>query len=97
MLIEVCFKGNRKEFFLWEGEEPPALKSSVIVEADRGEDVGHVHSVGELAESRARACAHGPGGEAITLRAQRVATTDEVARLRELREQDESARRKAAP
>jgi cell fate regulator YaaT (PSP1 superfamily) len=96
MLIEVCFQGNRKEFFLWEGEEPPALKSSVVVEADRGEDVGHVHSVAELAESRARQCAHGPAGEAITLTARRLATTEEVARLRELREQDESARRKAA-
>ena len=96
MLIEVCFKGNRKEFFLWEGEDPPALKSAVIVEADRGEDLGHVHAVGDLAQVRAKGCNHGPGEIPTSLFARRLATTDDVKRLRELREQDESARRKAA-
>ena len=96
MLIEVCFKGNRKEFFLWEGEDPPALKSPVVVEADRGEDLGHVHAIGELAEVRARGCSHGPGEAPVSQVVRRVATAEEVKRLRELREQDESARRKAA-
>jgi cell fate regulator YaaT (PSP1 superfamily) len=96
LLIEVCFKGNRKEFFLWEGEDPPSLKSPVIVEADRGEDLGHVHAVGELAEVRARGCAHGPGETPTSLVARRLATAEEVKRLQELRESDESARRKAA-
>ena len=95
MLIEVCFKGNRKEFFLWEGEDPPALKSAVIVEADRGEDLGHVHAIGELAHSRARGCSHGPGETPVSLIARRLASNDDLKRLRELREQDESARRKA--
>jgi hypothetical protein len=54
-LIEVAFKGNRREFFLWEGEAPPPLQSPVIVEADRGEDLGHVHAIGELAASARRA------------------------------------------
>ena len=35
-LVEVAFKGNRKEFYLWDGEEVPRVSSSVIVEADRG-------------------------------------------------------------
>jgi cell fate regulator YaaT (PSP1 superfamily) len=96
VLIEVCFKGNRKEFFLWEGEDPPAPKSHVIVEADRGEDLGHVHAVGDLAELRAKGCSHGPGETPISLAARRLATTDDLKRLRELREQDEAARRKAA-
>ena len=96
MLIEVCFKGNRKEFFLWEGEDPPALKAPVIVEADRGEDLGHVHAVGELAQVRAKGCAHGPGDIPTSLVARRLATGDDMKRLQELREQDESARRKAA-
>jgi cell fate regulator YaaT (PSP1 superfamily) len=96
VLIEVCFKGNRKEFFLWEGEDPPATKSAVIVEADRGEDLGHVHAVGELAQSRAKGCAHGPGETTITQVARRLASGDDMKRLRELREQDESARRKAS-
>ena len=96
MLIEVCFKGNRKEFFLWEGEDPPALKSPVIVEADRGEDLGHVHAIGDLAQVRAKGTSHGPGEMPVTQVARRVASNDDVKRLRELREQDESARRKAA-
>ncbi len=95
-MIEVCFKGNRKEFFLWEGEDPPALQSPVIVDADRGEDLGHVHAIGELAEVRAKGCSHGPGEMPVSQVARRVASTDDVKRLRELREQDESARRKAA-
>jgi cell fate regulator YaaT (PSP1 superfamily) len=93
---EVCFKGNRKQFFLWEGEDPPALKSPVIVEADRGEDLGHVHAVGDLAQTRAKGVSHGPGEAPVSQVARRLATTDEVKRLRELREQDESARRKAS-
>lgn len=96
MLVEICFKGNRKEFFLWEGVDAPALKSAMIVEADRGEDLGHVHATGDLAVQRAEKCAHGPGAESIALKVRRAATADDVTRLRELREQDESARRKAA-
>jgi cell fate regulator YaaT (PSP1 superfamily) len=96
VLIEVCFKGNRKEFFLWEGEDPPALKSPVIVDADRGEDLGHVHAIGDLAQVRAKGTSHGPGETPVTQVARRVASTDDLKRLRELREQDESARRKAA-
>jgi len=96
VLIEVCFKGNRKEFFLWEGEDPPAVKSAIIVEADRGEDLGHVHAVGDLAQTRAQGVSHGPGETPVSQVARRLATTDDVKRLRELREQDESARRKAS-
>ncbi len=95
MLIEVCFKGNRKEFFVWEGEDAPSLKSAVIVDADRGEDLGHVHAIGELAQTRAKGCAHGPGDNTTSQVARRLATTDDLKRLKDLREQDESARRKA--
>ena len=95
LLIEVCFKGNRKEFFLWEGEDPPALKSGVIVEADRGEDLGHVHAVGEAAQFRAKGVSHGPGETPVSQVARRLASSEDLKRLKELREQDESARRKA--
>ena len=60
-LIEVAFKGNRKEFFLWDGDEPPRKHSAVIVEVERGEDLGRVHSLGELAEIRCQGCLHGCG------------------------------------
>jgi cell fate regulator YaaT (PSP1 superfamily) len=94
-LIEVAFKGNRREFFVWEGEEPPRLHAPVIVEADRGEDLGRVHSVGELAERRCSGCAHGCGTERPTRRVIRAATTDDERRAAELRVQDDEARRKA--
>jgi cell fate regulator YaaT (PSP1 superfamily) len=94
-LIEVAFKGNRREFFVWEGEEAPRLHAPVIVEADRGEDLGRVNSVGELAERRCTGCAHGCGTEQPTRKAIRAATADDERRAVDLRVQDDDARRKA--
>ncbi|HVE78843.1 MAG TPA: regulatory iron-sulfur-containing complex subunit RicT, partial [Gemmatimonadaceae bacterium] len=94
-LIEVAFKGNRKEFFLWEGDEPPPLRAALIVEADRGEDLGRVHAIGDLAHKRCAGCAHGSPAEAPSRRARRLATGDDERRAAELRGHDESARRKA--
>ena len=94
-LIEVAFKGHRREFFLWESEEPPRLHAPVIVEADRGEDLGRVHSIGDLAERRCGGCAHGCGTERPTRKALRAATSEDERRAAELRVQDEDARRKA--
>lgn len=95
MVIEVAFKGNRKEFFLWESEDVPPVKSPVIVYADRGEDLGHVLATGDLATLRAKGTPHGPGTEPVTQKAKRVATAEEVSRLKQVRDQDEDARRKA--
>jgi cell fate regulator YaaT (PSP1 superfamily) len=94
-LIEVAFKGNRKEFFAWDADEPLAPKQAVIVEADRGEDLGRVHAAGELAEKRCGGCAHGCGTAPPARRVLRRATPDELRRHDELRGQDEDARRKA--
>ncbi len=60
-IIEVAFRGNRKEFFTWDGDTPPPLDAPIIVEADRGEDLGTVCSVGDLATQRNTGCAHGCG------------------------------------
>ncbi|MHB1863997.1 MAG: PSP1 domain-containing protein [Gemmatimonadaceae bacterium] len=94
-LIEVAFKGNRKDFFIWEQDELPALRAPVVVEADRGEDVGRVHAVGERAATRNAGTSHGYGKALPSRRARRLATDDEVRRLEELRAQDDEARRKA--
>src|SRR5688572_22711317 len=96
MLIEVAFKGNRKEFFAWDGAEPPPVRAPVIVEADRGEDLGRVHAVGELAVKRSRGTPHGLGEAAPGKHARRLATADDIRRDAELRVQDEDARRRAA-
>jgi cell fate regulator YaaT (PSP1 superfamily) len=94
-LIEVAFKGNRKEFFAWESDELPALRAPVIVDADRGEDLGLVHATGELAEQRSAKAPHGLFGAAPSRVAKRLATPEELRRLTEIREQDDEARRKA--
>src|SRR6185437_1324847 len=95
MLIEVAFKGNRKDFFQWDGDEPPPLQSAVIVDADRGEDLGVVHAAGEAAEHRNGGVPHGYGPAGTTKKARRFATPDEVKKAAELRDQNEDARRKA--
>ncbi len=94
-LIEVAFKGNRKDFFLWEQDELPPLKAAVIVDADRGEDLGFVHALGELAEKRNTGTPHGYGAAGTSKKARRLATPEDIERAKELREQDEDARRKA--
>ncbi|HUQ47966.1 MAG TPA: regulatory iron-sulfur-containing complex subunit RicT [Gemmatimonadaceae bacterium] len=93
-LIEVAFRGNRKEFFLWDYPSPPALKAAIIVDADRGEDLGVVHSHGELAQIRNGGCAHGCGTSAPTRKALRVATGKDKASASELDKLNEEARRK---
>ncbi len=71
------------------------LKSAVIVDADRGEDLGWVHSLGEMAQKRCGGCAHGCGTAAPSKKARRTATADDERRAHEVREQDETARRRA--
>ena len=95
-LVEIAFKGNRKEFYLWEHEDPPKPSAAVIVDADRGEDFGRVHAVGELAEKRAAGTPHGIASAGQRRRALRLATLEDEARAAELREQNEVARRRAA-
>jgi cell fate regulator YaaT (PSP1 superfamily) len=95
MLIEVAFKGNRKDFFLWEQGEAPPIKAAVIVDADRGEDLGYVHSAGEAAEKRNAGTPHGYGEAGTSKKVKRLASTEDVKRAEELRAQDEDARRKA--
>ena len=94
-LIEVAFRGNRKEFFTWAGETAPPLKAGVIVDADRGEDFGRVHSTGELAEVRCKGCAHGCGTTPPPRSALRLATNADEVLDRELTAENEDARRKS--
>src|SRR4051794_18715923 len=94
-LIEVTFKGNRRDFFLWDGDEAPPLKAAVIVDADRGEDLGFVYALGELAEKRNAGTPHGYGAAGTVKKARRLATPSEVQRSNELRVQDEDARPRA--
>ncbi|MEO5817307.1 MAG: regulatory iron-sulfur-containing complex subunit RicT [Gemmatimonadaceae bacterium] len=94
-LIEIAFKGNRKEFFLWESDDIPSRAAAVIVDADRGEDLGRVVAVGLEAESRSAKVPHGLFGAPATRVVKRLASDDEVRRLEDIRASDDEARRKA--
>ncbi len=50
--MEVRFKGNRKAFFSWEDDTSPAVGNPVVVEVERGRDLGRISAVGEAAERR---------------------------------------------
>ena len=66
--VEVRFKGTRRDFFLWpDDQEPLRLREAVVVELERGQDLGRVHTAGEVAEKKCgggcTSCAVGQGIE----------------------------------
>jgi len=94
--VEVRFKGNRKDFFLWQNEdEPLRLWESVIVPAERGLDFGKVSSTGESAQSKCNSCSGCAVGEVkVPERAVvRRATQDDIRVANELRKTEDETRR----
>lgn len=88
---EVRFKGTRKDYFTVRGlDVSPGLH--VVVEADRGEDLGEVTAMGSLAERKCAASAGGCPSPAPDKRIVRLAEPQEVARLDELRADEERVR-----
>jgi len=94
-LVEVAFKGNRKEFFLWDYPDPPPINAAVIVDVDRGEDLGYIHALGELAQKRNGGCSHGCGTSLPERKALRLATERDRGLSKELAALNEDARHKA--
>jgi cell fate regulator YaaT (PSP1 superfamily) len=48
--VEVRFKGIRRDFFHWPHDQDPLrLNEAVVVECDRGQDLGRVHTAGDAA------------------------------------------------
>ena len=88
---EVSFKGTRKAYYAYGGLDlRPG--SHVIVEADRGEDLGEVTAVGAIAE---RKCSSSNGGCATPTpdkRVLRMARTDEGAQRDSLRGDEDRVR-----
>ena len=96
-VVEVRFKGNRLEYFNWPAEETLAPHDAVIVEVERGQDLGRVSAVGDTALKK---CARGCGGCAIadavkTVERQvvRRATPADVDVAERLRDEEDQARR----
>ncbi len=94
-LVEVAFKGNRKEFFLWDYPDPPPLNAAVIVDVERGEDLGYIHSLGDLAQKRNGGCSHGCGTSLPDRKALRLASDKDKTLSKDLDRLNEDARRKA--
>jgi cell fate regulator YaaT (PSP1 superfamily) len=94
-LVEVAFKGNRKEFFLWDYADPPPLHAAVIVDVDRGEDLGYIHALGDLAQKRNGGCSHGCGSSLPERKALRLASEKDRGLSKDLERLNEDARRKA--
>ena len=98
--IEVRFKGNRKDYFLWsEAADPLYLHQPVIVEADRGLDFGRVGVVGDTAEKK---CASGCSGCAVggdipvaSRPVIRVASQEDIKAANDLRRSEDTTRIKA--
>ena len=100
-VVEVRFKGNRKEYFTWPSEEPLALHDPVIVEVERGHDLGRVSALGPVAArkcgtacsgcSLAEAAATPPAPERHIVRR---ATTEDAALADRLHGEEEAVRHK---
>ncbi len=56
-LVEIRFKGNRKAYYRWPEPEPLRAEEPVIVETDRGLDLGHVSATGPVAATKCERCA----------------------------------------
>jgi cell fate regulator YaaT (PSP1 superfamily) len=98
--VEVRFKGTRKVYFLWPGEEPLRVGEAVIVEVERGRDLGRVTAVGDVAEKK---CGGGCSGCAVGGETEEPAplkqvmgraTTEDLRKHDEIRRFEEDDRRK---
>jgi cell fate regulator YaaT (PSP1 superfamily) len=98
--IEVRFKGTRKAYFLWSGDEALRVGESVVVEAERGRDLGRVTAVGDVAEKKCGGGCSGcaVGGESAEpeplKRVMGRATDEDLKSHGETRRSEEDARRK---
>jgi cell fate regulator YaaT (PSP1 superfamily) len=98
--VEVRFKGNRKDYFLWPDDaEPLRLWDPVIVQVERGLDFGRVSATGEKATTKcATSCGTCPSGETppAVRPVVRRASRDEVRAADELRRTEDETRRDVA-
>src|SRR5512132_3120812 len=83
-ILEVTFKGNRREYYTADSDEI-ALSEYVIVEADRGEDLGRVTASGAVAERKCSGCSTGCAAPVPTLRILREAEQQDVDKAGTLR------------
>ena len=91
---EVRFKGTRKEYFTYRDLDLRPGQH-VIVQADRGEDLGEVSAVGAIAERKCSSSSGGCATPAPDHSVVRHARTEEVSRLDQLRDDENRVRAEA--
>ncbi|MGQ0560291.1 MAG: PSP1 domain-containing protein [Gemmatimonadota bacterium] len=91
-ILEVTFKGNRREYYSAESDDIQ-LGQYVVVEADRGEDLGRVTAHGAVAERKCSGCSTGCAAPAPTLRVIRRAEQEDVDKAVGLRADEPRVRR----
>ena len=91
-ILEVTFKGNRREYYSSDHDDVQ-LSEYVIVEADRGEDLGRVTASGAVAERKCSGCSTGCAAPVPTLRILRKAVSDDVDKAVSLRSDEPRVRR----
>jgi cell fate regulator YaaT (PSP1 superfamily) len=98
--VEVRFKGTRKAYFVWPDEaDPIRVKDAVVVEVERGRDLGRVTAVGDTATKKCGGCSSCAVGEAAEEPAPmkpvlRRATADDLKTYQEIRLSEEEVRQK---
>jgi cell fate regulator YaaT (PSP1 superfamily) len=92
MILEVTFKGNRRGYYA-SADPALALSDYVIVEADRGEDLGRLTAAGAIAERKCSGCSTGCAAPVPTQRVLRRAEAAEVQRAVALRSDEPRVRR----
>lgn len=91
-IVEVAFKGNRRGYY--RSEMPDVdVSEFVIVEADRGEDLGRVTAAGAIAERKCSGCSTGCAAPVPERRIVRRAQPEEVTRSVTLRSDEPRVRR----
>jgi len=91
-IVEVTFKGNRREYYTSEVDGVD-VNEYVIVEADRGEDLGRVTAAGAVADRKCSGCSTGCAAPVPELRLLRRAESREVEQAVALRADEPRVRR----
>jgi cell fate regulator YaaT (PSP1 superfamily) len=97
--VEVRFKGTRKGYFVWADEaDPIRVKDCVVVEVERGRDLGRVTATGDVASKKCGSCNSCAVGEtaeeAPPNPVVRRATPDDIRVHGEIRRSEEEVRQK---
>jgi cell fate regulator YaaT (PSP1 superfamily) len=92
-MLEIRFKGKRRDFFTAHLSPPIAPREYVVVEADRGQDLGTVIAIGDLARQKCQVCEGCDPNSLPGRRVLRRAAPVDVERLITLRGEEDDIRK----